>query len=342
MARVWSDAKIIRQMSTDDMDDDYMCVNPSRHVVDSDFDVFPEEDDEEDHIQEKFGIFPFERGESSTDVDEVSERAWSPPGLENIPSRRRYVKKHSFEPIEADVMECLCSEIQSLVAPIPDVLDTSFEVLNVANSMEDTGNLSLSHPTLEDVLTLFQVLYNTCELEYELALIVVVYLRRISGKGGGIPCSGLRFHDLNWRGVLTSSVILTSKVWDDFAVLNSHVAAQLPCTNIQKINDMEILLATSLGFDLHISELELQNCHSTIKSAVQNRRENVGVSPLTSPRIGSTMESTHSCLAPARRFSKSWSWKRSNKVAVDVADGSEKDELLNGESSLKPKPQASK
>jgi hypothetical protein len=101
-------------------------------------------------------------------------------------------------------------------------------------------------------------------MEYECAVISLIYLARMISYSNGI------FHldETNYRGVLLACMVVATKVWDDFGMLNSGYTQIFPGLLLQRVNELETQLLHALRFDLWITIKEFTFYHFLIQDLI--------------------------------------------------------------------------
>ena len=71
-------------------------------------------------------------------------------------------------------------------------------------------------PSLDDVTTFFREIFFKAQMEADCIIMSLIYIERLIKVTHG----RLRPKANNWRSILFSTMILSSKVWDDLSMLN--------------------------------------------------------------------------------------------------------------------------
>lgn len=101
-------------------------------------------------------------------------------------------------------------------------------------------------------------------MEYECAVISLIYLARMISYSNGI------FHldETNYRGVILACMVIATKVWDDFGMLNSGYTQIFPGLSLERVNELETHLLYVLRFDLWITIKEFSFYHFLIQDMI--------------------------------------------------------------------------
>ena len=322
-------------MVTYDQDDpDEQCLaiprgGLSKHL-NGDFEPFFEED--ELTPRDNFGFQPYaiDKGDDCP----VSESGWSTNTTPRKTTQKVSLVRDSFEPIEDIVLKCFSIEVLALV-------HDSWELLkSVGHQVVFDIERDVAAPSIADVEHLFSVLHDHVQLEYEVALLSLIYIKRLCGPGkvtSPAQTPPLSMSPRNWRAVTIACVRLATKAWDDFHVLNSHFIEPFSdLLDLRSLCALETAALAAMDHHLWVAEIDFQNLHSVVKAryaclARGDREESVLAAAFegegavsTAGEAGSAVMTTGSCSPQAphlRNLSKSWSWKRSKSNRVAVAGG---------------------
>jgi hypothetical protein len=339
----WASTNISRIMSfdKDDFEEDFISTGASRLKCD-DLEPFFEED--EMTPREKFSFQPFD----DPIADAMSDSGWSEPSRSNHSPRYVAPLRNEFEPIEDRVLKCLSIQVLTLA-------HDSWELSRVASDdiIFDIDK-EASAPNISDVEELFTIIHTRLKIEYEIALISLVYIKRLckdasislepSSPAGAAENLKLKMSPYNWRAIMIICVRLATKVWDDYHVLNRVFAEPfLEIMDIKLLAALEIRTLQALGFELHVSESEFQNLHSVVKAhysclargdgveSVLETAQSGGImvdrlsppppgAPLPLTAAGATESAGTAAFNRREKFSKGWSWKRSRSNRVLAVD----------------------
>ncbi|KAI9018401.1 pyridoxal phosphate-dependent transferase [Hyaloraphidium curvatum] len=111
-----------------------------------------------------------------------------------------------------------------------------------------------SAPKSADIFATLIKVFQLADLPCECAVIMMVYIRRITS-ATGIPFSGN-----NWMRFLLGSILLASKVWDDNAVWNTDFCRVIfPEMLVSDMNLLERWFIGALNFDVQVTPAEYSN-----------------------------------------------------------------------------------
>lgn len=127
---------------------------------------------------------------------------------------------------------------------------------------KDSSDLVISKQT---VFTLLKHIFEQCELEYQCLVCALIYVDRMQN------ISGFRLNARNWRSCIVVSLMLASKILDDFSVNNTCFAWHFG-VDVEKINQLERVVLTMLRYSLFISAAEYTAYHSAARAMADNHR----------------------------------------------------------------------
>jgi hypothetical protein len=122
-------------------------------------------------------------------------------------------------------------------------------------------------PDLKVIEAFYQEFYRRSQMEHDTIIMSLIYVERLIKETNGALVPTLE----NWRSVLFSCMILASKVWDDLSMWNidfSNVstATGLSSFSLQRINQLELALLTSLSFSVKVPASEYAKYYFLIRT----------------------------------------------------------------------------
>jgi hypothetical protein len=122
-------------------------------------------------------------------------------------------------------------------------------------------------PDLKVIEAFYQEFYRRSQMEHDTIIMSLIYVERLIKETNGALSPTLE----NWRSVLFSCMILASKVWDDLSMWNidfSNVstATGLSSFSLQRINQLELALLTSLSFSVKVPASEYAKYYFLIRT----------------------------------------------------------------------------
>jgi hypothetical protein len=122
-------------------------------------------------------------------------------------------------------------------------------------------------PDLSVIEAFYQEFYRRSQMEHDTIIMSLIYVERLIKETNGALAPTLE----NWRSILFSCMILASKVWDDLSMWNidfSNVSAAtgLSSFSLQRINQLELALLTSLSFSVKVPASEYAKYYFLIRT----------------------------------------------------------------------------
>mmetsp|Transcript_19256 Transcript_19256/g.45415 ORF Transcript_19256/g.45415 Transcript_19256/m.45415 type:complete len:501 (-) Transcript_19256:81-1583(-) len=127
---------------------------------------------------------------------------------------------------------------------------------------------STSIPSLQDIVSFYNAYYLASKMQEDTILLSLIYLERLIKCTNGtlVPTPD------NWRSLLFSCMILASKVSDDFSCWNvdfsdiSQARGMSHLFSLERINELEVALLTSLKFNVRVSASEYAKYYFLIRA----------------------------------------------------------------------------
>lgn len=111
------------------------------------------------------------------------------------------------------------------------------------------SSVGMAIPTREAIFSFLKDVYVKAQMEKECILMSFVYLERLLKATRG----QLSLNESNWKGVVLSTMILASKVWDDLSMWNGDFAKICPAFPIKRINQLEVCLLEAMEYQVRVS-----------------------------------------------------------------------------------------
>lgn len=112
-----------------------------------------------------------------------------------------------------------------------------------------------SIPSLDEVTRFYRDIFYKAQMETDCIIMSLIYVERLVKKTGG----KLRPRAQNWRSLLFSCMILSSKVWDDLSMWNVDFSQSCPpgvSFPLKRINDLELAVLHALEFQVKVPASE--------------------------------------------------------------------------------------
>ncbi|CAB9516671.1 Cyclin [Seminavis robusta] len=144
---------------------------------------------------------------------------------------------------------------------------------SVRRNLASSSFTQESLPSLADIVEFYQEFYRRSQMEFDTIIMSLIYVERLIKTTNVVP------GPTNWRSVLFSCMVLASKVWDDLSMWNidfSNVASANSSNNqqapglslftLQRVNQLELVLLKSLGFNVRVPASEYAKYYFLIRT----------------------------------------------------------------------------
>lgn len=120
-------------------------------------------------------------------------------------------------------------------------------------------------PTLEQITTFYRDVYRRAKMESDCIIMSLIYVERLIK----ITYGALRPRTSNWRSMLFSCMVLSSKVWDDLSMWNADFSQTCPAGikfSLQRINELEIAVLSVLNYMVKVPASEYAKYYFLLRS----------------------------------------------------------------------------
>lgn len=286
-----------------------------------------------------------------TDLDGVDEEIDMYNHSKFIPLDGR---SHSFSNLNVVDMEELPREdiLRGICEIIHEHVDESikskyrpsedFRVFNVsACSMVDSEDIHADLPTVQSIFEFFSFINKESQLEYDCMLISLIYLERMMERTNG----KFKICVANWRASILASVIVASKVWDDFSMRNADFCTLFDTLTIERTNEMEVKLLSTLDYNVGVTVVEYTNWNCRLTDMAKKKKvrtfiellsfkcDRLKIAPLDSAP-SSPCKSKMDFLSPTKKKLVEGSQKSQNSLIMKIRKGLKK--VFGNPSRLQP------
>lgn len=133
------------------------------------------------------------------------------------------------------------------------------------NKQQEISNTKL--PSLLDIVEFYQEFFKRSQMEFDTIIMSLIYVERL------IKTTEISPGPENWRSIIFACMVLASKVWDDLSMWNvdfSNVASAqsqgMSLFTLQRVNQLELILLKSLGFDVRVPASEYAKYYFLIRT----------------------------------------------------------------------------
>jgi hypothetical protein len=206
----------------------------------------------------------------ATMVDEPDSPALR-PGRETTRTRAK-CSKVDFVNMETDVIRCICANIHYHIQKSEDEHYIPPAKYSVLNKEEVTkGPIDPLSYSLEAIQFIFTIIHQESQMEYECIVIALIYLERLQKWTDG----EFRICPANWRFAIFGCMMLASKMFDDFSMINADYATIFHNFSLEMINRVELAILHMLDFSTCVSEAQYNRMHGVVQA--QNAAAQTGV-----------------------------------------------------------------
>lgn len=120
-------------------------------------------------------------------------------------------------------------------------------------------------PSLDDISHFYRFVFKKAQMESDCIIMSLIYVERLLRETN----CGVRPNVNNWRSVLFSCMVLSSKVWDDLSMWNNDFSQALPegiKFSLQRINQLELALLTCLKYNVKVPASEYAKYYFLMRS----------------------------------------------------------------------------
>lgn len=131
--------------------------------------------------------------------------------------------------------------------------------------MEDPDDIAKSVPSLDEITNFYRDVFRRAQMESDCIIMSLIYVERLIKNTNG----GLRPRPSNWRSLLFSSMILSSKVWDDLSMWNADFSQTCPSGvrfSLQRINELELAVLNALDYKVKVPASEYAKYYFLLRS----------------------------------------------------------------------------
>lgn len=120
-------------------------------------------------------------------------------------------------------------------------------------------------PTLEVITSFYRDVFMRAQMETDCIIMSLIYVERLIKVTDGL----LRPRRSNWRSLLFSCMILSSKVWDDLSMWNGDFSQTCPAGvifSVKRINELELAILKALKYKVKVPASEYAKYYFLLRS----------------------------------------------------------------------------
>mmetsp|Transcript_13053 Transcript_13053/g.24380 ORF Transcript_13053/g.24380 Transcript_13053/m.24380 type:complete len:575 (+) Transcript_13053:1115-2839(+) len=123
--------------------------------------------------------------------------------------------------------------------PMPELAVKSFE-----EAFNDPDAKAGIAPDVNSIYNFSKNVIVRCNMEREVSIACLVYLERLVSR------TGFRVTEVNWKRLLFTALVISSKTWDDESFENHHFVRVFTMYTLRQINQMECVFLTLIDYNL--------------------------------------------------------------------------------------------
>lgn len=120
-------------------------------------------------------------------------------------------------------------------------------------------------PALEEITSFYRTIFLMSKMESDCIIISLIYVEKIMRATN----NGVRPTLENWRSLIFSCMIMASKVWDDFSMLNVDFTEACPAGvsfSLQRVNELEMAVLHCLNYEVKVLASEYAKYYFLLRS----------------------------------------------------------------------------
>ena len=182
--------------------------------------------------------------------------------------------KHSAESVMRCLSAIIITQMNEYEKNNTDPPNTESMYTNCLTTLQDTNDDPLNRPpempSVETVYDFVSEAYGSAQMEYEGLVVGLIYLERVVKFTNG----GVRLTNTNWRSLIFACLVIASKMWDDFAMLNRDLAKIFDTEyTLHRIVRIEAAVLRALNFHLSVTAAEYAKYFFHIGTMTQRAKE---------------------------------------------------------------------
>lgn len=221
--------------------------------------------------------------EFSDDDDEPQERpkinrpqsVCVRPTLEKPSMTRRntcgtlYVGSTMSAPDKDATIQCVCAVYRAHIIQSEredEPTELSFPEFNdLENQRTLSQIIGRSVPSLEEITVFYRDVFDRAQMEADCIIISLIYVERLIKITNG----KLRPRTSNWRSILFSCMVMSSKVWDDLSMWNADFSQTCPAGvtfPLKRVNELELAVLNALNYKVKVPASEYAKYYFLLRS----------------------------------------------------------------------------
>ena len=119
-------------------------------------------------------------------------------------------------------------------------------------------------PTAQEIYSYIRVIYKRTKMQPECIVMTLAYIERL------LKSQRVQMTIHTWRRITLGALIISDKVFEDYAVWNADFLSLFPQSNIQDLNSIERTLLNCMSFDTNIKASQYIQYYFALKELSRN------------------------------------------------------------------------
>jgi len=217
----------------------------------------------------------------SDDDSDDEDKAVRPAVARRNTCGTMYMKTTMSAPDIDATIKCVCGVFRTHILTSELVDAETINDYEVFNDLQDgSSSENTAPPSLNEVTNFYRDIFLKAQMESDCIIMSLIYVEKLIKKTRG----ALRPGAANWRSLIFSCMILSSKVWDDLSMWNADFSQSCPkgvSFPLERINDLEINILKVLGFQVKVPASEYAKYYFLLRSMLI--KSGLGGDEMTSP-----------------------------------------------------------
>lgn len=165
-------------------------------------------------------------------------------------------------------IKCVCGVFRAHVLRSGSEHNDKYTIFNDLESQRDADprhKIESPMPSLQDISQFYRDVFGRAQMEPDCIVISLIYVERLIKVTGG----KLRPRPSNWRSMLFSCMVLSSKVWDDMSMWNADFSQTCPAGvafTLQRVNELELAVLSALNYQVKVPASEYAKYYFLLRS----------------------------------------------------------------------------
>jgi Cyclin, N-terminal domain len=176
----------------------------------------------------------------------------------------------SFIYIVTCFQQCVCGVYRAHILQAEMDRYKTPPMYSVFNDVQEAGSPSSSFdepeiPSHDEISNFYRSIFTRAQMEADCIIMSLIYVERLMKSTNG----QIRPSAANWRSILFSCMVLSSKVWDDLSMWNADFGQTCPRGvrfTLQRTNELEVAILSALGYMVKVYASEYAKYYFLLRS----------------------------------------------------------------------------